>query len=93
MSENSGDVRKDWTVTIVIDEHDGRTRAKATLVWRDKTATGFGLARRNPADRNVTDIGDELAVARALADLAGQLKSVTVHDIEAVTQQSVTALR
>ncbi len=36
-------------------------------------------------DRNVPSIGDELATARALADLAHQLIDSTVGDIEAVT--------
>jgi Domain of unknown function (DUF1876) len=92
MSENSGHVHKDWTVAISIDEHEGHTRAKARLRWRDQTAVGIGLAKLDPADRNVTEIGDELAVARALADLARQLMAVTAHDIEAVTQQPVTSL-
>ena len=53
---------------------------------------GVGLARLNPADRNVNDIGDELAAARALADLAKRMLAVTAHDIEAVTNQPVTSL-
>ena len=60
--------------------------------WRDQESVGVGLARLNPADRNVADIGDELAVARALADLARRLMAVTAHDIEAVTDQPVTSL-
>ena len=88
----AGHVRKDWTVDISIDEHEGRTRAKARLRWRDQESVGVGLARLNPADRNVNDIGDELAVARALADLAKRLMAVTAHDIEAVTDQPVTSL-
>jgi hypothetical protein len=91
--ETSHHVRKDWTVDIVIDEHEDRTRAKARLRWRDQESVGVGLARLNPADRNVNDIGDELAVARALADLARRLMAVTAHDIEDVTDQPVTSLR
>ena len=53
---------KRWTVTIDIDEHDGRTRAVARLQARDTDSlVGVGLARLNPADRNVPEIGDELA--------------------------------
>ena len=90
--DSSGHVRKDWTVEISIDEHEGRTRAKARLRWRDQESVGVGLARLNPADRNVDDIGDELAVARALSDLSNRLIAVTAHDIEAVTRQPVTSL-
>ena len=94
MSEDTSDrLRKDWTVDISIDEHEGHTRANASLRWRGQESVGVGLARLNPADRNVDDIGDELAVARALADLARRLMAVTAHDIEAVTHQPVTSLR
>ena len=85
-------VRKDWTVAVDIDEHDGHTRAKARLHWRDQAAVGVGVSRLNPRDRNVADIGDELAVARALSDLARRLMAVTVRDIEAVTDEPVTSL-
>lgn len=84
--------RKDWTVEISIDEHGGETRAKARLGWRDQAAVGIGLARLNPADRYVAGIGDELAVGRALADLASQVMAVTAHDIEAVTHEPVSSL-
>ena len=87
-----GDVRKQWTVSVEIDEHGGHTRATARLCWRDQAAVGVGLARLNPLDRNVADIGDELAVARALSDLARRLMAATVRDIEAVTDEPVTSL-
>jgi hypothetical protein len=93
MSRNNSDrVHKDWTARISIDEHEGHTRATARLRWRDQESVGVGLSRLNPADRDVADIGDELAVARALSDLAGRLMAVTAHDIEAVTNQPVTSL-
>lgn len=78
---------KQWRVDIFIDEHDGRTRAKARLHSRDDTnLVGVGLARLNPTDTDVPEIGDELAVARALSDLAHQLLDATVKDIEATTR-------
>ena len=77
---------KRWTVDIHIDEHEDRTRAQARLHNRDETRlVGIGLARLNPADVNVPEIGDELAVSRALADLAHRLLDATVTDIEAIT--------
>jgi hypothetical protein len=91
-SDNSGHVGKDWTVKITIDEHEGHTRAKARLRWRDQESVGVGASRLNPADREVADIGDELAVARALSDLVRRLMAVTAHDIEAVTNEPVTSL-
>ena len=40
MSNNNSDhVSKDWTVEITIDEHEGRTRAKARLRWRDQESS------------------------------------------------------
>ena len=68
---------KTWTVKIEIDEHRVRTRGTARLRYRDRDAVGVGYARVNPADRDIADIGDELAVGRALSDLARQLMAVT----------------
>ena len=52
----------------------------------------MGLARLNPADRNVAEIGDELAVARALSDLGKRMLTVSSGDIEDVTHQPATLL-
>jgi len=77
-----------WQVEIFISEHDDATRAQARLTTPDDTVTpGRGRARRNPHDVNVPEIGDELAVARALADLSHQLLDDAVQDIEAVTHR------
>ncbi|GAA0250811.1 DUF1876 domain-containing protein [Saccharothrix mutabilis subsp. mutabilis] len=82
------DIMKTWYVEIHLDEHDGRTRAKAKLKTRDGThLTGIGLARLNPTDTDVPEIGDELAAARALADLAHALLNATADDIEALTHK------
>jgi hypothetical protein len=80
--------QKGWSVNIVIDEHEGRTRAKAQLHAEDRPdLVGVGLARLNPADSDVPEIGNELATARALADLAHQLIEATAADIERATKQ------
>lgn len=85
---------KRWTVDVHIDEHDGKTRALARLHTRDQThLVGIGLARLNPADRDVPEIGDELAVARALSDLSHKLFDAAVEDIEAITHQPVRPLQ
>lgn len=52
----------------------------------------MGTARLSPVDRNVAEIGDELAIARALSDLAGQMLRVSAHDIEAATDEPATLL-
>jgi hypothetical protein len=83
-----------WTVDILITEHDGRTKAEARLHTRDDThLTGVGLARLNPTDRDVPEIGGELATARALSDLAHRLLDAAATDIEAVTHEPVTLHR
>jgi hypothetical protein len=83
---------KRWTVVVDIDEHDGRTRAQARLHTRDTdNLIGVGLARLNTADRDVPEIGDELAVARALSDLGHKLLTTAADDLEAVTRVAVTA--
>ena len=79
---------KRWTVGIEIDEHEGRTRAVARLQSPDVgDVVGVGLARLNPADRDVPTIGDELAVARALSELSHRLLEVVAGDIEQITHQ------
>ncbi|MER7456027.1 DUF1876 domain-containing protein [Micromonospora sp. NPDC126480] len=81
---------KKWTVEIVIDEHDDerRTHAEARLRTGDRTRLrGEGHARRNPADREVPEVGDELAAARALSDLAHRLLDAAADDIENLTHR------
>ena len=74
---------KRWSVTIDIEEHDGRTRAHARLHTRDTDRlVGVGGARLNPTDRDIPEIGDELAAARALSDLAHRLLDAAGTDLE-----------
>jgi hypothetical protein len=42
---------------------------------------GVGHARRNPRDRTVPEIGDELAAGRALIDLSSRLVQLAAADI------------
>ena len=79
---------EDWLVILSGSEHDDETQAEARLVMSGGAyLTGHGTARRNPADENVTKIGEELAVARALSELAHKLLHVAAADIEAVTHE------
>ena len=82
--------QKRWTVDIYIDEHDGTTHAEARLINPDHThLVGRGTAHRNPHDVEVPEIGDELAVSRALNQLARTLLDATGNDIGAIKQQPV----
>lgn len=89
---DSEHVGKTCQIDVLIEEHDERTRAKARLSWAGRQMVGVGLARLDPADEPVAQIGDELAIARALSYLANQLFALTSSDIEASTHQPVTGL-
>jgi uncharacterized protein DUF1876 len=81
-----------WTVDITISEHDDERRTWAEAVLHSGARPelrGHGEARRRPNDREVPEIGDELATARALADLAYQLLDATSGDIEQFTHTPV----
>src|SRR5680860_417481 len=85
---------KNWHVDIYIGERDGKTRAEARLrPAEDVTLTGEGWARLNPIDEDVPEIGDELAVSRALSDLAHRLLHAAVDDIEGMTQEKIRPYR
>jgi hypothetical protein len=78
-----------WTVTIELDEHDGHTRAVARLRSRDTEGTvGVGFARLNPADRDVPEIGAEIAAARALSELSRRLLHLAAEDVEQVSGEA-----
>ena len=86
-------VSKSWTVQIDLGEHEGTTRAIAHLRTGDQTSlTGTGSARLNPADPNVPEIGDELAAARALSQLAHALLDAAADDISGVLHKPVELL-
>ena len=79
---------KTWSVEIFIGERDGSTHAEARLRTNDSTEfTASGSARLSPTDQDVPEIGDELAVARALSALGHQLVEAAAADIEAVTHE------
>ena len=77
-----------WNVEINLSSFDDAdaekwiTTADAVLTTSAGTElTGYGRARRNPADRTDPAIGEELAAARALRHLADQLLKATSDDI------------
>lgn len=84
---------KTWHIDIYIGEHEGETHAEARLrPVQEVTLTGVGTARLNPTDRDVPEIGDELAAARALSDLAHRLLNAAAGDIEAITHERAAHL-
>jgi len=81
-----------WTVDINITEDEEARLTRASAVLRSGVRNplrGEGEARRRSTDAEVPEIGDELATARALADLAYKLLDVTAGDIEQFTHRPV----
>ena len=73
-----------WTVRLSI----GETDVEARLVMDgNEGLTGRGKANLNPADRKVKKIGAEIAVARALSDLAHKLLHAAAADVEGLTHE------
>lgn len=78
-------VNKRWNVNISIDEQPEHrsTVARAHLRCDDgHHYTGLGAATRFPRDPELPGVGDDLAVARALGELARQLTSSAYADID-----------
>jgi Domain of unknown function (DUF1876) len=85
-----------WTILIHLFDADdvdpiGRDTA-AHAVLRTSSGTtleGYGRARRNPEDMAVREIGEELAAARALRDVADRLLRATADDISDIEHHDV----
>lgn len=58
---------------MTIREDSDHCEVTAHLDAGDRSLEGFGKSRRNPADPSVPQVGEELATARALQDLARHL--------------------
>jgi hypothetical protein len=84
-----------WSVQIELRGDERETLAEARLVTGEAVdledeagvLCGVGRARRNPRDESVPQIGEELAAARALSDLAHRLLDAAAHDIERHTHE------
>jgi hypothetical protein len=80
-----------WWVEIFVGENDGCSTAAATLHTRDRNrVSAHGTARLNPLDRDVPEIGYELATARALSALAHRLLELAAEDITGITHERVS---
>lgn len=62
-----------WEVRLELLENTDRCEVLARLDVGDRSLVGFGRSRRNPADPTRPEVGEELATARALSDLAHHL--------------------
>jgi hypothetical protein len=79
-----------WSIELSIGKDDDETQAEARLVMKGGDHLfGHGKARHNPADPNITEIGEQIALARALSELAHNLLNTAAAELEAVTHQRV----
>ena len=82
---------KSWRVDIYLYEGAHSTSAQAVL--HSDTPAGLkslGVARRRPDEPDVPEIGDEVAVARALSHLSDLLRKTAEDDLGGVVGHSVT---
>ncbi|MFE2547390.1 DUF1876 domain-containing protein [Streptomyces sp. NPDC059355] len=73
----------EWNTHLYLFEEEHTTKVRVELDTGTTRLTGHGTARCNPTDKDVPEIGDELAAARALENLAEQLKRTAYGDMAA----------
>lgn len=85
----TGSASRAWTIEIDLEETEDETEAKAVLTIDDERLGGWGRARRNPVDPALPLVGEELAAARALSDLAHHLLDRAARVLEEVEGREV----
>jgi len=70
------------SVEVLLEEGEDETQAEAIFELRGQRVVGWGRARRNPSDPAVPQIGEELALARALSELSHKLLEAATAQIE-----------
>jgi Rv2632c-like/Domain of unknown function (DUF1918) len=71
--DSDGVVTLGCHVDVTLVEEDDECRATASVVTTRGLLRADGVARRNPSDRQIPMIGEELAFGRALGALSEQL--------------------
>ena len=74
-----------WNVELRIEEDETRTKALLNLSVGSRRLQAHGMARRNPEDPNLPRVGDDLAVSRALSQMAHDLLNDAVAQLEDAT--------
>jgi hypothetical protein len=78
------------TLNIHLVEKEAETTADVMLTTGSGAAlTAHGLSRRNPRDPDVPEIGDEIAMARALSEMAHKLLDVAAGEISKAEHRKV----
>ena len=74
-----------WHIEMEFREEGPRTAASALLRLRDGTEVrAHGFSSRHPSDPEQLRVGEEIAAARALNDLASQLLTKAHNEIQDV---------
>ena len=76
-------------VDVTVAEDSDHCEAVARLHVRGREFSGWGRARRHPADPEMPVVGEEMAVARALADVSHQLVVAAADSLESALGRSV----
>lgn len=79
----SGMERRAVSISLRLEEDSDHCEAVATMRTSLGELTATGRARRNPTDPEVPMIGEELAIARALGQLAATLEAAAREAMDA----------
>ncbi|MDH2393436.1 MULTISPECIES: DUF1876 domain-containing protein [Streptomyces] len=83
-----------WHIDMEFREDGDRTRAAALVRLGDGTEyRGHGAASRHPSDPPQLRVGEEIAGARAMMDLASQLLQKAHKEIDEVSGRTSHPLR
>jgi uncharacterized protein DUF1876 len=85
--QQGGGEAPEWTVTIRFEEDGVRTAAHLTLKAANRELKARGTARRSPLDPSLPQVGEDLAVARALSHLAHELLGDATRQLEEATHR------
>jgi hypothetical protein len=77
-----GRQRRTVSIDLRIEEDNDQCEAVATMRTTMGELTATGEARRNPTDPEIPMVGEELAIARALEQLAAMLEAQAREAIE-----------
>jgi Rv2632c-like len=76
-----------WPVELSLTEQGRETHAEASLAVGGARVVGHGSARRNPIDPQVLAVGEKIAAARALSQLAHLLLDSAAAELEDHTHE------
>ncbi len=75
-------MQQELDIHVHIDEDTDQTLAFLELNLRGEHFEATGRAKRNPHDRPMPVVGEELAIARALGSLTSQMMEAAQSKIE-----------